>query len=560
LLAKSGQAFWRTWKSKFPNDSSNLVLVDGTADSQVIASKFATFFESNSKPFSTARNEELKSHYLAMRSEYCGSPIINNQQFDVELLSKLVSSMKNGKAAGLDGISCEHIKFSHPILISILSKLFNLFISFSHIPKSFGASYTVPIPKCIGRSRALSVDDFRGISISPTISKLFEMAIMDRFADYFETSHHQFGFKKSQGCREAIFCVRNVVETFIANGSTVSVCALDLSKAFDRMNHYALLCKLMKRNYPVQLLTILETWFAVTVTCIKWKEFTSSFFRLTVGVRQGGVLSPLFFAIFIDDIVSRVKSANAGCYLSFSCCQVFSYADDILLLSPSVAGLQLLVNACELECDSLDMRINVNKSCCVRFGSRFNEPCNEIISKHGGVIHWANSCRYLGVNLVCGRFFRCSIDESKSRFFRAFNAVFSKVGHFAPDPVLVSLLRAKCIPILLYGIESCPLLVRQINSLEFSLTRILMRIFNTNSPLIVKQCQVNFGILPIACQLKIRTAKFLQKYLASQNPLCILFVRNATLHLMEMYSHYGTHVRSAVQLNNIIVDNFYSSQ
>ena len=62
----------------------------------------------------------------------------------------------------------------------------------------------------------------------------------------------------------------------------------------------------------------------------------------------------------------------------------------------------------------------------------------------------------------------------------------SKVGHIASDPVLLDLLRAKCIPILLYGIESCPLLVRQINSVEFSFTRVLMRIFNTNSPLVVK--------------------------------------------------------------------------
>jgi Reverse transcriptase (RNA-dependent DNA polymerase) len=94
------------------------------------------------------------------------------------------------------------------------------------------------------------------------------------------------------------------VETFIANGSTVSVCVLDLSKAFDRMNHFALLCKLMKRNYPaVQLLTILETWFTVTVTCVKWKGHLSSFFPLRVGVRQGGVLFPLFFAMFIDDLV-----------------------------------------------------------------------------------------------------------------------------------------------------------------------------------------------------------------------------------------------------------------
>ena len=73
------------------------------------------------------------------------------------------------------------------------------------------ASYTVPIPKCDGRTRALSVDDFRGISISPVISKLFEMAILDRFASYFLSSDHQFGFKRNSSCRHAIYCVRSRV-------------------------------------------------------------------------------------------------------------------------------------------------------------------------------------------------------------------------------------------------------------------------------------------------------------------------------------------------------------
>jgi len=66
--------------------------------------------------------------YDTVTAQYCGSPVIKVHQFDVELIGSLISSMKNGKAAGLDGLSCEHIIFSHPIVVSILSKLFNLFI------------------------------------------------------------------------------------------------------------------------------------------------------------------------------------------------------------------------------------------------------------------------------------------------------------------------------------------------------------------------------------------------------------------------------------------------
>ena len=73
------------------------------------------------------------------------------------------------------------------------------------------------------------------------------------------------------------------------------------------MNHFALFVKLMNRNFPLQLLTIMETWFRISKTCVKWDGHVSEFFTLISGVRQGGVLSPALFAIFIDDIVLKVK-------------------------------------------------------------------------------------------------------------------------------------------------------------------------------------------------------------------------------------------------------------
>ena len=94
--------------------------------------------------------------------------------------------------------------------------------------------------------------------ISPVVSKLFELAILNRFGDFFTTSDHQFGFKKNIGCRDAIYCVRNIVDHFISRGSTVNLCTLDLSKAFDRMNHYVLFLKLMDRNLPAPLLALLK--------------------------------------------------------------------------------------------------------------------------------------------------------------------------------------------------------------------------------------------------------------------------------------------------------------
>ena len=387
------------------------------------------------------------------------------------------------------------------------------------------------------------------------ISKLFELAIQDRFARYFTTSDHQFGFKKHLSCQHAIYCVRNVVENFVTNQSTVNICALDLSKAFDRVNHFALYIKLMERQVPITLLNILETWFGASITCVKWGKHVSKFVKLIAGVRQGGVLSPVLFAVFINDLVDNVNKANIGCYISNVCISIVLYADDILLIAPSVTGLQRLLTICEEQLILLDMRINVNKSVCIRFGHRFNENCAELTSLHGGSMKWVESCRYLGVHLESARSFKCSFDKSKSKFFRAFNALYSKIGRAASEDVVLALLRTKCLPILLYSTEACLILSRDKLSLEFAITRVFMKVFCTSSAAVVAECQRNFNFLSFKHQLSIRTAKFLQRFSASENILCSLFSAKASNQLSCLFSSYGDNILSVCQLTNAIVLN-----
>ena len=105
--------------------------------------------------------------------------------------------------------------------------------------------------------------------------------------------------------------------------------------------------------------------------------------------------------------------------------------------------------------------------------------------------------------------------------------------------------------------EVCPLISRQKQSLEFSATRIFMKLFRTSSSLVVRDCQVNFGFLPIESQLVVRTANFLQKFVASENSLCLLFSKVANHQLNHLFTQYGNNVKSAHQLSVVINALFY---
>jgi hypothetical protein len=119
----------------------------------------------------------------------------------------------------------------------------------------------------------------------------------------------------------------------------------------------------MERKLPVQLINLFKQWFCCSQTCIKWGNCFSYFFPLKAGVRQGGVLSPILFSIYMDSLIDKISSCKYGCYISCINCSIIMYADDIVLLAPTVTGLQMLLLACENELNSLDMILNTKKIC-----------------------------------------------------------------------------------------------------------------------------------------------------------------------------------------------------
>ena len=512
LLRKNGKIFWNCWRAKFES-ATPCSQVDGSVDDNAITRKFAVHFHKSYSCNSRSRANSLFDQFTRLRSVYVGARLSTSHAIDTELVSDIVSAMHRGKAPDITGLTGEHLQFSHPSVIVLLAKLFQLIILSGCVPNGFKHSYIVPIPKVKDtRTKALTCDDFRGIAISPVISKVFEYCVVDRFNEFLGSADNQFGFRKGLSCSHAVYSTRRIVDTFIKNGNTANLCSIDLSKAFDKVNHHGLYLKLMKRHIPIELLVVLENWLSSCDASVKWKEVWSACFEIDFGVRQGSVLSPYLFNIYLDD-VARLNDCYKRTF-------VIIYADDILLIAQSVSALQSLLRACEREFLYLDMIINAKKSCCMRIGPRCNVSCANIVTHQDQPLQWVSELRYLGVFIVSSRSFKCSLVYAKRSFYAAVNGLFGKLLNLASEEVILELIKTKCTPVLLYGLECFHLGKADLQSLDFTFNRFCMKLFKSGNIDFIKNCQDYFAIDLPSTTVKKRQDKFIKRYNYATNPFC----------------------------------------
>ena len=100
--------------------------------------------------------------------------------------------------------------------------------------------------------------------------------------------------KRNLSCNNATYAVKSLCDYYVTRGSTVNVCFLDISKAFDKVNHYSLFCKLMNHNTPVEFINVLVNWYSRCSYSVRIDMTLSHTFRTICGVCQGGVFSPVY--------------------------------------------------------------------------------------------------------------------------------------------------------------------------------------------------------------------------------------------------------------------------
>ena len=478
-----------------------------------IAEKFGLYFAGICTT-STEYNDLASLRLIEELEKYNGQSLITADDIDTNMVDDIVCGMKRGKALDIDELSAEHIQFSHPSIIILLRKLFNCMLRYGISPQNFGKGLTIPILKAGNSNDPVKYDNFRGITISPIISKIFEHCILLIYKEHLSSSDSQFGFKKGMGCSEAIFAVKNICDYYSRGNSTVNLCTIDISKAFDKVNYFTLISKLVSRRLPRPLLNLLFKWLTNSYCVVKWNGVFSSWFKLNAGVRQGGVLSPSLFAVYVDDLLKKLSKCKLGCFIKTQICNAFMYADDLILISASLCHLQKMINICTAELTEINLSVNSKKCALIRIGRRAAASCCPLYIS-GNVLSSTSEFRYLGVFMKTGNTLKFNFDHAKQKFYMAANGILAKTGN-KPEIVL-SLINAFGIPLLLYGTESMGLTKSEKSRINLPYFRLFGKLFHTFDISVLAYCQYYMGCLPLNYIIDMRLFKLLIKISHSDN-------------------------------------------
>ena len=226
---------------------------------------------------------------------------------------------------------------------------------------------------------------------------------------------------------------------------------------------------------------------------VKWANSRSCSFQVLCGTKQGGILSPDFFSIYINDLIILLKREGIGCHIMnyFIACLLF--ADDVALLAPTRDSLQRLIGICARYCRNFCLKFNVGKTKIMIFGklnSSYSSLAKIVVDNQP--IEYVSSCRYLGFYLIASKCFKFSIAEDIRGFFGSVNSILTSV-HKPTENVLMQLLFTNCVPKLTYGAAIKNLTAAEMQQYNVALNNSIRRIFGFRFWQSIRQIRECYG-------------------------------------------------------------------
>lgn len=325
-----------------------------------------------------------------------------NMDISLDEVVRAVNRLKGGKASGVDEMKAEYLKSGGHMCAEWMVRLMNVCMSSGRVPKDWKMGCIVPLYK--GKGDALECKNNRGISLLSVPGKVYGRILIERVIESSESQigEEQSGFRKGRSCADQIYVLRQVCEKMREKKKSVYVAFMDLEKAYDRVDREAMWQVMRVYGLGGRVLRGIMSFYEDGRACVRVGEKMSESFEVKMGLRQGCVMSPWLFNIFMDGVVREVYTRvnEAGVKLSGEgerdwVLSQLLFADDTALVAESAEQLQCLVQEFGGVCKRRKLRVNVDKSKVMRIGGS-EEPEVLNIRLNGEVMEVVDSFKYLG--------------------------------------------------------------------------------------------------------------------------------------------------------------------
>jgi len=500
--------FWSEIKKLKGNTCSRTNSVDGISGACNIANTFHEKYKHLYNIVSYDENEMSSLKCQAMNDillqDQCGNDLLIGD------VLYGIRQLKHGKTDGNTGHMTDHIIVGSDILSKHLHYLFNCMLNHGYAPHDFSLSTLIPIPKNTRKSLNDS-NNYRAIALSSILSKALDHIILFKYQESLCTSDLQYGFKKHHSTTQCTFIVNEVIEYYLKNGSNVNIVLLDASKAFDRVNYIKLFKLLFKRKLSPLVIRFLLSLYTKQNVRVRWGLEMSNICSVSNGVKQGGVMSPILFIIYLDELLNRLKESGFGCHIGNTFCGAFGYADDVTLIAPTLYSTNMLLDICTTFADEYDVIFNSGKTKHIFLAPNDINP--PVITFNGDVIERVHCDKHLG-NIIGHHHITENVNRCIQEFTMKVNMVCMHFKHI-PHDIIYSLFKTYCMPV--YGCQLWDFSHTSVNRFYVTWRKAIRRIlslpYSTHCDLLAYIC----NDIPLMDQLLKRVINFIKSARNSKN-------------------------------------------
>ena len=452
----------KNYKNRNEDKPKNATLKDKDGDivtgEENVAARWVEYFE-DLLNVEIEESVEVSEHV----NEDPVEPEIDNSAnpITMEELEKALRLTKSNKAAGPDLIPIETIKAGGEPMKNLILELLNLAWNTGTVPEEWNQSIICPIFK--NKGDPLECCNHRRISLMSHVGKLYERILEIRLRAQVEDllSESQCGFRPGRGTVDQIAALRLFLDRSWEHNINQYICFLDLEKAFDRVPREKIWKVLFSSGVDIKLLKAIKSAYVNQKSSVINGKI---YFSVNTGVRQGSVLSPLLFIVYMNHVILKIEQENFKL-------ERLGYADDVGQTADSMQRLQEVMTTWDNELAAAGLKLNYKKTEVLKVGRC---PEEGEITINGHTLKETDNFIYLGSKLTSDNLIEEEINNRISKFTKNLNCLYPLMKEKSiPKSVKICIYSTILRPVLLYGCETWTLTKRLKSKIQATEMRVL---------------------------------------------------------------------------------------